>query len=163
MKCFIKAPHDALRWQPGLPALTALNRSSFTSRSNPRPQPRRASRAGSSRNTSRFDFLGDDEVKEVVDFLDGAALGFLAESGVVTGPLCGLLRRWWRRWRRNSTLSAAFAFLEPGDLGPVVAAYFAEDPPLAHAAHAASCDKLRRLERASRSALVDDLSRSLFI
>ena len=95
---------------------------------------------GSSRNTSRFDFLGDDEVKEVVDFLDGAALGFLAESGVVTGPLCGLLRRWWRRWRRNSTLSAAFAFLEPGDLGPVVAAYFAEDPPLAHAAHAASCD-----------------------
>jgi hypothetical protein len=127
------------------------------------PVSRRASRAGSSRNTSRFDFLGDDEVKEVVDFLDGAALGFLAESGVVTGPLCGLLRRWWRRWRRNSTLSAAFAFLEPGDLGPVVAAYFAEDPPLAHAAHVASCDKLRRLERASRSALVDDLSRSLFI
>ena len=88
--------------------------------------------------------LGYDELREVVDYLDGVSLGCLTDSGAVGRPYNGLLRQWWSRWRRNCVLRAAFEFLEPSDLGPVVAAYFCEDPGLAHAAHECSCSKLRR-------------------
>lgn len=115
---------------------------------------------------SLFRRLGLDELKEVVAFLDGRSLGCLEESGCVGGDEERLLRRWWKRWRRNAALGLAFEFLDPGDLGPLVAAYFVDDPVLARAAHERSCEKLRRYAaRLSRRSApfpgADDLS--LFI
>ena len=43
----------------------------------------------------------------------------------------------------NAALQACFAFLEPGDLGTVVAAFFVSDVALASAAHTASTAALR--------------------
>ena len=91
-----------------------------------------------------FESLGDDELREVIDYLDGGDLGCLQESGVVGEPANSLLRRWFRRWRRNRALSAAFAFLDLGDLGLAVSAWFSDDPGLAHSAHEVSLDKLKR-------------------
>ena len=92
---------------------------------------------------SLFDFLGYDELREVVDWLDGEDLLLLRDSGVVGSPHSGLIKKWTSRWTRNAALQACFAFLEPGDLGTVVAAFFVSDVALASAAHAASTAALR--------------------
>ena len=92
---------------------------------------------------SLFDFLGYDELREVVDWLDGEDLLLLRDSGVVGSPHSGLIKKWTSRWTRIAALQSAFAFLEPGDLGTVVAAFFVSDVALASAAHAASTAALR--------------------
>ena len=92
---------------------------------------------------SLFDFLGYDELREVVDWLDGEDLLLLRDSGVVGSPHSGLIKKWTSRWTRNAALQACFAFLEPGDLGTVVAAFFVSDVALASAAHTASTAALR--------------------
>ena len=92
---------------------------------------------------SLFDFLGYDELREVVDWLDGEDLLLLRDSGVINSPHSGLIKKWTSRWTRNAALQSAFAFLEPGDLGTVVAAFFVSDVALASAAHAASTAALR--------------------
>ena len=92
---------------------------------------------------SLFDFLGYDELREVVDWLSGEDLLLLRDSGVVGSPHSGLIKKWTSRWTRNAALQSAFAFLEPGDLGTVVAAFFVSDVALASAAHAASTAALR--------------------
>ena len=92
---------------------------------------------------SLFDFLGYDELREVVDWLAGEDLLLLRDSGVVGSPHSGLIKKWTSRWTRNAALQSAFAFLEPGDLGTVVAAFFVSDVALASAAHAASTAALR--------------------
>ena len=92
---------------------------------------------------SLFDFLGYDELREVVDWLDGEDLLLLRDSGVVGSPHSGLIKKWTSRWTRNAALQSAFAFLEPGDLGTVVAAFFVSDVALASAAHSASTAALR--------------------
>lgn len=92
---------------------------------------------------SLFDFLGYDELREVVDWLDGEDLLLLRDSGVVGSPHSGLIKKWTSRWTRNAALQACFAFLEPGDLGTVVAAFFVSDVALASAAHSASTAALR--------------------
>ena len=92
---------------------------------------------------SLFDFLGYDELREVVDWLDGEDLLLLRDSGVVGSPHSGLIKKWTSRWTRIAALQSAFAFLEPGDLGTVVAAFFVSDVALASAAHSASTAALR--------------------
>ena len=92
---------------------------------------------------SLFDHLGYDEFREVVDWLDGEDLLLLRDSGVVGSPHSGLIKKWTSRWTRIAALQSAFAFLEPGDLGTVVAAFFVSDVALASAAHAASTAALR--------------------
>ena len=92
---------------------------------------------------SLFDFLGYDELREVVDWLAGEDLLLLRDSGVVGSPHSGLIKKWTSRWTRNAALQACFAFLEPGDLGTVVAAFFVSDVALASAAHTASTAALR--------------------
>ena len=92
---------------------------------------------------SLFDFLGYDEFREVVDWLSGEDLRLLRDSGVINSPHSGLIKKWTRRWTRIAALQAAFAFLEPGDLGTVVAAFFVSDVALASAAHGASMAALR--------------------
>ena len=92
---------------------------------------------------SLFDFLGYDELREVVDWLSGEDLLLLRDSGVVGSPHSGLIKKWTSRWTRNAALQACFAFLEPGDLGTVVAAFFVSDVALASAAHGASMAALR--------------------
>jgi hypothetical protein len=92
---------------------------------------------------SLFDHLGYDEFREVVDWLDGEDLLLLRDSGVINSPHSGLIKKWTSRWTRNAALQSAFAFLEPGDLGTVVAAFFVSDVALASAAHAASTAALR--------------------
>ena len=92
---------------------------------------------------SLFDFLGYDELREVVDWLDGEDLLLLRDSGVVGSPHSGLIKKWTSRWTRIAALQQAFAFLEPGDLGTVVAAFFVSDVALASAAHGASMAALR--------------------
>ena len=92
---------------------------------------------------SLFDHLGYDEFREVVDWLDGEDLRLLRDSGVINSPHSGLIKKWTSRWTRNAALQSAFAFLEPGDLGTVVAAFFVSDVALASAAHTASTAALR--------------------
>ena len=92
---------------------------------------------------SLFDHLGYDEFREVVDWLDGEDLRLLRDSGVINSPHSGLIKKWTSRWTRNAALQACFAFLEPGDLGTVVAAFFVSDVALASAAHSASTAALR--------------------
>ena len=92
---------------------------------------------------SLFDHLGYDEFREVVDWLDGQDLRLLRDSGVINSPHSGLIKKWTRRWTRIAALQGAFAFLEPGDLGTVVAAFFVSDVALASAAHGASMAALR--------------------
>ena len=92
---------------------------------------------------SLFDHLGYDEFREVVDWLDGEDLRLLRDSGVVGSPHSGLIKKWTSRWTRIAALQSAFAFLEPGDLGTVVAAFFVSDVTLASAAHGASMAALR--------------------
>ena len=92
---------------------------------------------------SLFDHLGYDEFREVVDWLSGEDLRLLRDSGVINSPHSGLIKKWTSRWTRNAALQSAFAFLEPGDLGTVVAAFFVSDVALASAAHAASTAALR--------------------
>jgi hypothetical protein len=92
---------------------------------------------------SLFDFLGYDELREVVDWLSGEDLRLLRDSGVINSPHSGLIKKWTSRWTRNAALQSAFAFLEPGDLGTVVAAFFVSDVALASAAHSASTAALR--------------------
>ena len=92
---------------------------------------------------SLFDHLGYDEFREVVDWLDGEDLRLLRDSGVINSPHSGLIKKWTSRWTRNAALQSAFAFLEPGDLGTVVAAFFVSDVALASAAHSASTAALR--------------------
>ena len=92
---------------------------------------------------SLFDFLGYDELREVVDWLDGEDLLLLRDSGVINSPHSGLIKKWTSRWTRIAALQSAFAFLEPGDLGTVVAAFFVSDVALASAAHGASMAALR--------------------
>ena len=92
---------------------------------------------------SLFDFLGYDEFREVVDWLSGEDLRLLRDSGVINSPHSGLIKKWTSRWTRNAALQSAFAFLEPGDLGTVVAAFFVSDVALASAAHSASTAALR--------------------
>ena len=92
---------------------------------------------------SLFDHLGYDEFREVVDWLSGEDLRLLRDSGVINSPHSGLIKKWTSRWTRNAALQACFAFLEPGDLGTVVAAFFVSDVALASAAHAASTAALR--------------------
>jgi len=92
---------------------------------------------------SLFDHLGYDELREVVDWLDGEDLLLLRDSGVINSPHSGLIKKWTSRWTRVAALQSAFAFLEPGDLGTVVAAFFVSDVALASAAHAASTAALR--------------------
>ena len=92
---------------------------------------------------SLFDFLGYDELREVVDWLAGEDLLLLRDSGVVGSPHSGLIKKWTSRWTRIAALQSAFAFLEPGDLGTVVAAFFVSDVALASAAHGASMAALR--------------------
>ena len=92
---------------------------------------------------SLFDFLGYDELREVVDWLAGEDLLLLRDSGVVGSPHSGLIKKWTSRWTRVAALQSAFAFLEPGDLGTVVAAFFVSDVALASAAHGASMAALR--------------------
>ena len=92
---------------------------------------------------SLFDHLGYDEFREVVDWLDGEDLLLLRDSGVINSPHSGLIKKWTSRWTRNAALQSAFAFLEPGDLGTVVAAFFVSDVALASAAHSASTAALR--------------------
>ena len=93
--------------------------------------------------SSLFDYLGYDELREVVDWLAGEDLLLLRDSGVVGSPHSGLIKKWTSRWTRNAALQSAFAFLEPGDLGTVVAAFFVSDVALASAAHGASMAALR--------------------
>ena len=92
---------------------------------------------------SLFDHLGYDEFREVVDWLSGEDLRLLRDSGVINSPHSGLIKKWTSRWTRIAALQAAFAFLEPGDLGTVVAAFFVSDVALASAAHGASMAALR--------------------
>ena len=92
---------------------------------------------------SLFDHLGYDEFREVVDWLSGEDLRLLRDSGVINSPHSGLIKKWTSRWTRNAALQACFAFLEPGDLGTVVAAFFVSDVALASAAHGASMAALR--------------------
>ena len=92
---------------------------------------------------SLFDHLGYDEFREVVDWLSGEDLRLLRDSGVINSPHSGLIKKWTSRWTRNAALQACFAFLEPGDLGTVVAAFFVSDVALASAAHTASTAALR--------------------
>ena len=92
---------------------------------------------------SLFDHLGYDEFREVVDWLSGEDLRLLRDSGVINSPHSGLIKKWTSRWTRNAALQSAFAFLEPGDLGTVVAAFFVSDVALASAAHGASMAALR--------------------
>ena len=92
---------------------------------------------------SLFDHLGYDEFREVVDWLSGEDLRLLRDSGVINSPHSGLIKKWTSRWTRIAALQSAFAFLEPGDLGTVVAAFFVSDVALASAAHAASMAALR--------------------
>ena len=92
---------------------------------------------------SLFDHLGYDEFREVVDWLSGEDLRLLRDSGVINSPHSGLIKKWTSRWTRIAALQAAFAFLEPGDLGTVVAAFFVSDVALASAAHSASTAALR--------------------
>ena len=92
---------------------------------------------------SLFDHLGYDEFREVVDWLSGEDLLLLRDSGVVGSPHSGLIKKWTSRWTRIAALQSAFAFLEPGDLGTVVAAFFVSDVALASAAHSASTAALR--------------------
>jgi len=92
---------------------------------------------------SLFDFLGYDELREVVDFLEGIDLRLLRDAGVVSSPHSGLIKKWTSRWTRNAALNQAFAFLEPGDLGTLVAAFFVSDVALASAAHTASTTAVR--------------------
>ena len=92
---------------------------------------------------SLFDHLGYDEFREVVDWLDGQDLRLLRDSGVINSPHSGLIKKWTRRWTRIAALQSAFAFLEPGDLGTVIAAFFVSDVALASAAHGASMAALR--------------------
>ena len=92
---------------------------------------------------SLFDHLGYDEFREVVDWLSGEDLRLLRDSGVINSPHSGLIKKWTSRWTRNAALQACFAFLEPGDLGTVVAAFFVSDVALASAAHSASTAALR--------------------
>ena len=92
---------------------------------------------------SLFDFLGYDELREVVDWLSGEDLRLLRDSGVINSPHSGLIKKWTSRWTRIAALQGAFAFLEPGDLGTVVAAFFVSDVALASAAHGASMAALR--------------------
>ena len=92
---------------------------------------------------SLFDHLGYDEFREVVDWLDGEDLRLLRDSGVINSPHSGLIKKWTSRWTRNAALQSAFAFLEPSDLGTVVAAFFVSDVALASAAHSASTAALR--------------------
>ena len=92
---------------------------------------------------SLFDHLGYDEFREVVDWLSGEDLRLLRDSGVISSPHSGLIKKWTSRWTRIAALQSAFAFLEPGDLGTVVAAFFVSDVALASAAHAASTAALR--------------------
>ena len=92
---------------------------------------------------SLFDFLGYDELREVVDWLNGEDLRLLRDSGVINSPHSGLIKKWTSRWTRIAALQSAFAFLEPGDLGTVVAAFFVSDVALASAAHGASMAALR--------------------
>ena len=63
--------------------------------------------------------LGYDELREVVDYLDGVSLGCLTDSGAVGRPYNGLLRQWWSRWRRNCVLRAAFERIDMGDSGAI--------------------------------------------
>ena len=92
---------------------------------------------------SLFDHLGYDEFREVVDWLSGEDLRLLRDSGVINSPHSGLIKKWTSRWTRIAALQSAFAFLEPGDLGTVVAAFFVSDVALASAAHTASTAALR--------------------
>ena len=92
---------------------------------------------------SLFDHLGYDEFREVVDWLSGEDLRLLRDSGVINSPHSGLIKKWTSRWTRNAALQSAFAFLEPGDLGTVVVAFFVSDVALASAAHTASTAALR--------------------
>ena len=92
---------------------------------------------------SLFDHLGYDEFREVVDWLSGEDLRLLRDSGVINSPHSGLIKKWTSRWTRIAALQSAFAFLEPGDLGTVVAAFFVSDVALASAAHTASMAALR--------------------
>ena len=92
---------------------------------------------------SLFDHLGYDEFREVVDWLSGEDLRLLRDSGVINSPHSGLIKKWTSRWTRIAALQSAFAFLEPGDLGTVVAAFFVSDVALASATHAASTAALR--------------------
>ena len=92
---------------------------------------------------SLFDHLGYDEFREVVDWLSGEDLRLLRDSGVINSPHSGLIKKWTSRWTRIAALQGAFAFLEPGDLGTVVAAFFVSDVALASAAHGASMAALR--------------------
>ena len=92
---------------------------------------------------SLFDHLGYDELREVVDWLSGEDLRLLRDSGVINSPHSGLIKKWTSRWTRIAALQSAFAFLEPGDLGTVVAAFFVSDVALASAAHGASMAALR--------------------
>ena len=78
-----------------------------------------------------------------MDWLAGEDLLLLRDSGVVGSPHSGLIKKWTSRWTRNAALQACFAFLEPGDLGTVVAAFFVSDVALASAAHSASTAALR--------------------
>ena len=92
---------------------------------------------------SLFDHLGYDEFREVVDWLSGEDLRLLRDSGVINSPHSGLIKKWTSRWTRIAALQSAFAFLEPGDLGTVVAAFFVSDVALASAGHGASMAALR--------------------
>ena len=89
-----------------------------------------------------FDHLGR-EFREVVDWLSGEDLRLLRDSGVINSPHSGLIKKWTSRWTRNTSLQHSFPFLEPGDLGTVVAAFFVSDVALASAAHSASTAALR--------------------
>ena len=82
-----------------------------------------------------------------MDWLSGEDLRLLRDSGVINSPHSGLIKKWTSRWARIAALQSAFAFLEPGDLGTVVAAFFVSDVALASAAHAASTAALRAGDR----------------
>ena len=84
-----------------------------------------------------------DEFREVGEWRDVEDLWLLRDSGVINSPHSGLIKKWTSRWTRIAALQSAFAFLEPGDLGTVVAAFFVSDVALASAAHGASMAALR--------------------
>ena len=105
--------------------------------------PRRCRRAADATAApqSLFDHLGYDEFREVVDWLSGEDLR-LHDSGVINSPHSGLIEV-DESLTRNAALQSAFAFLEPGDLGTVVAAFLCGRGPRV-------CRAQRRRPRAGR-------------
>lgn len=83
-----------------------------------------------------FDCLSYDELRCVIDYLEGVSLCALSESCVVCSPLSGLVRQWSARWRRLKAIERSVPFLDLADVGTLVASYFIADVRVACAAHA---------------------------